>query len=515
MNNYDVVVVGAGISGLVSSLTLLSDGYKVLLVDEHTNIGGLNSVIKKGRFEFEPSFHSLYIKETGGEYSINDLFGRLGIENKISFDSIPDVFRVVTINRDENGIRKDYTMPFGIEEFADRLEQYVTGSKESCLRFFELAKECKDGLKYVAKSDGNVDYDLIGDKYPNFVKIGNNSVSKVLDEINMPLEAQEIINACWVYLGSPETEISFVHYATFLYDMVNFKLQVPSLKTSDIIWNIFDKYLELGGDVRFNTKVIKLILDGDKVSGVRLDNGDIIVTNHVITSGNVSDVYNNLIDDKKIVEKGINSISKRHIGARELNVYLGLNRSVKDLGIDNYVHLLYHSLDSDVEFNKMKAVNNGGAVAVCYNVANCDASPKGTCILSLNTLYFDDCYTLALNDDNFFSLKEEVANGLIDSFEKATKINIREYIEEIEIVTPMDIAKYNGALDGSSYGFRYTGLDNLLPRILNRQNEQYVKGLYFVGGFAGDIYSVASAYMSGESEAKRVKEELGGKNVRN
>ena len=50
MNNYDVVVVGAGISGLVSSLTLLSDGYKVLLVDEHTNIGGLNSVIKKEQF---------------------------------------------------------------------------------------------------------------------------------------------------------------------------------------------------------------------------------------------------------------------------------------------------------------------------------------------------------------------------------------------------------------------------------------------------------------------------------
>ena len=46
MNNYDVVVVGAGISGLVSSLTLLKDGYKVLLIDEHSYVGGSNNVIK-------------------------------------------------------------------------------------------------------------------------------------------------------------------------------------------------------------------------------------------------------------------------------------------------------------------------------------------------------------------------------------------------------------------------------------------------------------------------------------
>ena len=33
MDSYDVIVVGAGNSGLISALTLLNDGYKVLLLD--------------------------------------------------------------------------------------------------------------------------------------------------------------------------------------------------------------------------------------------------------------------------------------------------------------------------------------------------------------------------------------------------------------------------------------------------------------------------------------------------
>ena len=61
MNNYDVIVVGAGNSGLVSALYLLKKGYKVLLLEQQNKIGGLNQTIIKGRFEFDMSLFNYFI----------------------------------------------------------------------------------------------------------------------------------------------------------------------------------------------------------------------------------------------------------------------------------------------------------------------------------------------------------------------------------------------------------------------------------------------------------------------
>ena len=62
MNNYDVIVIGSGNSGLLSALSLKNDGYNVLLLEANNNIGGLSKSIVKGRFEFNNILHSLFFK---------------------------------------------------------------------------------------------------------------------------------------------------------------------------------------------------------------------------------------------------------------------------------------------------------------------------------------------------------------------------------------------------------------------------------------------------------------------
>ena len=58
-NHYDVVVIGAGLSGLSAATRLGMFGKKVLLLEKHYVVGGLNSFYaKKGR-KFDVGLHAL------------------------------------------------------------------------------------------------------------------------------------------------------------------------------------------------------------------------------------------------------------------------------------------------------------------------------------------------------------------------------------------------------------------------------------------------------------------------
>ena len=46
MNQYDVIVIGSDINGLVTSAMIAKSGKKVLVIDEREQIGGLTAMQK-------------------------------------------------------------------------------------------------------------------------------------------------------------------------------------------------------------------------------------------------------------------------------------------------------------------------------------------------------------------------------------------------------------------------------------------------------------------------------------
>ena len=59
MAKYDIVVVGAGNSGLSAALQSQLAGKKTLLIEQHNLPGGAATSFVRGRFEIEPSLHEL------------------------------------------------------------------------------------------------------------------------------------------------------------------------------------------------------------------------------------------------------------------------------------------------------------------------------------------------------------------------------------------------------------------------------------------------------------------------
>lgn len=499
--NYDCIVVGAGIGGLISALSLLNDGKKVLLLDEHNQIGGTTKSTIKGRFEFTSNLHQLYMdSETQEKYKFSNVLKRCGLTDTIEWSKVNELFKIITPE-------KEFIIPYGIENFLDATESYVPGSRQSVSEFIKLASECREALDYIYKKNGNLDYEYMKSEYPNFMHISGYSLSQVLDALTIPVEAQEIINALWVYLGTSETELSFITYAVFLINLIEYGIKVPTYGNYDIASFISNNFLERGGTIRLNSKVTKLIIDDNKVNGVTLEDGTNYYCNKVVINSSEERVYYKLLDHKEVPQKALKDLNVHEHGAKTLTINLGLNRSAEELGLTNYMYLIYQSLDSDVLYNSMQDKKHKNMIVYVNNNANKYASPEGTCILTINAIYFSDCLGSILNQDNYFNELNMLATSLVKNLEKAINVKISNYIEEVEIKSPLTISEITDAPEGSNFGYKFIKNDDLLPRMLNKNNENYITGLEICNGFDCDAYGYSSSFMSGEDSANLVLKE--------
>ena len=151
MEQYDVVVVGAGNAGLSAASQMALAGKKTLLIEQHNLPGGCATSFRRGRFEIEPSLHELC--DLGPEENPGDmrhLFDAYGIQ--VQWNRVPDCFRIITTASD--GSPMDVTMPSGVDAFIDAMERYVPGSREKMRDLFDLFQEILDGIAYITASGG-------------------------------------------------------------------------------------------------------------------------------------------------------------------------------------------------------------------------------------------------------------------------------------------------------------------------------------------------------------------------
>ena len=499
MKKYDAVVIGAGNGGLVAAIRLLQGGAKVLLVEKHNLPGGFATSFRRGRFEFEAALHELNDfgpKDNGGD--VRDLFDSLGVTDKIDWMEIPEAYRVIV--RSEN---LDATMPFGVDAFIAKMESYVPGSTPSMRKFFDLAEEVRLAQAYTSAQNGKADSKVMVSQYGNFVRSGSYSVNEVLKTLKMPQKAIDILSAYWCYLGANLNDMSFVHYASMVNRYIRRGASMPKMRSHEISLALVSRILELGGEVLFNTEAVKILQDEKDggVAGVVLDDGTQIETRHVVANCAPHLVFGKMMD--KVSEKDVRATNARKFAGRGFTMFLGLNRTADELGVENHNYFLYDTSDTVKQYDLMRSIRTNTAQAtVCLNRAYPECSPKGTCMMYFTTLYMSDDWGNVKAED-YFKTKDMVANMFIDRFEKDTGAKIRDSIEEISVATPMTYARYCGHPQGVIYGYESQYWDGLMPRLQMMGEDHTVRGLRFAGGYSMRLSGYSSAYFSGDISGRQ------------
>lgn len=493
MDKYDAVVIGAGNGGLVAAIRLLQGGAKVLLVEKHNIPGGFATSFRRGRFEFEASLHELNDfgpKDNGGD--VRDLFDSLGVTDKIEWVPIPDAYRVICKNE-----KLDALMPFGIKAYIDKMEKYVPGSRDSVTKFFTLADETRKAQAYTNAKNGVVDSSYMVKNHGNYVRTGSYSVSEVLDSLKMPQKAKDILSAYWCYLGAHCDDLSFTHYASMVIRYISRGAMMPKGRSHEISLAMCERIRELGGDIWFNTEAEKIVTGADGgVEGVILKGGRQIKTRHVIANCSPHLVYGKMMDN--VPESVVRATNARKFSGRGFCMFLGLNKTADELGIENHNYFLYDTSDSVKQYEIMKKISTNAAQAtVCLNRAYPECSPAGTAMMYFTTLYMSDDWGNVKPQD-YARTKEKVANMMISRFEEYTGCKIKDSIEEIAVATPMTYARYCGHPEGVIYGYESQYWDGLNPRLQMMAQDHVTRGLRFAGGYSMRLSGYSSAYFSGD-----------------
>lgn len=506
--NYDAVVIGAGNGGLTAAIRVLQGGFSCLLLEKHNLPGGFATSFKRGRFEFEASLHELNdfgSPEEPGE--IRNLFRSLGVEDKIDWIRIPEAYHLITTDK-----KYDCEMPFGVDAFVNKMEEYCPGSRKSMTEFFDLCNEVRDAQDYSNSVNGNTDSEYMKSHFPNFIKAGSYSVNEVLAALKMPKKAQDILNAYWCYLGVDCDRMSFLHYGSMVIRYITRDAWMPKMRSHEISLAMDTRIRELGGDIWYQSEAEKILTDdNNKITGVKLTDGTVINTSHVIANCSPHLVFGKMLDEKSVTEKMVRATNARTFAGRGLSLFLGLNKSAEELGIKSHNYFIYDTADTVKQYDLMKKIDTNHVQAtVCLNNAYPECSPKGTCMMYFTTMFMSDDWG-NITEEDYFKAKDRIAEDMINVFERETGCKIKDSIEEICLASPTTYARYCGHPEGVIYGYEAGDWDSLMPRMMMlKEDAELFPGLRFAGGYAMRASGYSSAYVSGDLSGRQTVGDLKG-----
>ena len=356
MDKYDVIVIGAGNGGLGAACRILNAGKTCLVCEKHNIPGGFATSFVRGRFEFEASLHEFNGIGTDEEPgSTRKLFEELGIADKIEWIQLKDAYHLIS---EAEGY--DYVMPFGAEAFAKASNELHPDGERCIKEFLALCKQIREAMAYLGETKGKPDPQVMMERFPDYLACGSYSVKEGFEALGYPKEIVDNLNAYWCYLGADGNNMTFLHYANMINSYITGGAAIPKYRSHELSLACEERIHELGGDIWFNSEVVKILTDEDgHVCGIRLKDGREVESRHVIANCSPHLVYGKLLDSEAVPERALKLTNFRKLAGKGFSVFLGLNKTAEELGIRDHNYFIYDTSDSIKQYEKAVRVDEG------------------------------------------------------------------------------------------------------------------------------------------------------------
>lgn len=129
--DFDVIIIGAGLSGLLCAAYLSKNNYKVCIIEKNKNIGGAIQTFNRQKITFDTGMHFFgAIKKGQIQYELFKLFG---INDKIEIEEIKEFNAIIEDQK--------YVLPTGFDNYYSTLTKYFTNEKQAIEKYLAKLNE--------------------------------------------------------------------------------------------------------------------------------------------------------------------------------------------------------------------------------------------------------------------------------------------------------------------------------------------------------------------------------------
>lgn len=256
--HYDVVIIGASMSGLAAGIRLAYYDKRVLILERHYAYGGLNSYYRMGGRDFDVGLHAVtnFCDPTDRKAPLSKLLRQLRL-TRDDFDLRPQRYSQISFPVERLRFSNDFSL----------LEQEVARA---------FPREVDRFRRFVCELRDYQDTDLSKSYL---------SARKILESrLGDPLLIEMLLCPIMYYGSAQPNDMDFTQFVTMFKSLFLEGFGRPPDGVRRIIKTLVKKYRAVGGTIRMQTGVSRIDTCGGQVRGVTLDSGDRVTADVVFSS---------------------------------------------------------------------------------------------------------------------------------------------------------------------------------------------------------------------------------------
>ncbi len=480
MEDYDVVVIGAGLGGLSAAALLAKSGFKVLICEHTDRGGGCCSSFEHEGFTFDIGASIVEMA-----WTIDDLFSRLGkrTSDYMEMIRIDPIYAFVT----KEGER--FTYPVDREATREVIARLSPDDAKAWDRFSKVGAEAIEevfGAVMSTPMQGLLDATRITLSNPKFLRYMRymvQSFESTLCSFFKDDRVRASMSMQSYYIGLPPALCP--GYAAFLAYSEHEGIFYPRGGMISIPAGIYRLFKESGGEIRFGSTVRRVLLEGRKAIGVELADGTQIRSRIVLSNINAKVLYLELVGRENLPGWAIRAIESYEVSIPCPMIMLGLDQAPDLQAHHTICYGTMEEMNSAYfDYFKKGKLPEGGMMIICWPThADPSLAPEGKHALNIVTLA---PYRLA--EGSWDQLKERYLDIMLDAVESRFHIQLRDHIVTAKVSTPLDFERALLHPQGAVYGLN----NDLFSTAMFRPGlrSRVIQGLYLAGAsthFGGGV----------------------------